>query len=157
MSKKIENKSFMVIGIETRTSNAAEAGPQGIIPSQWGKFMQQNLMEKIPHKTDGAIIAAYTDYETNKDGAYTFFLGTRVSSLDLIPEGMIKRIVPEGSYLKLTTEKGASGKVVFELWQKIWNLHDTNRSYQFDYEVYDQRAMDPNNAEIDIYLGLRNE
>ena len=63
MSKIIENKSFLVVGIEARTSNAAEAGAEGLIPSQWGKFMHNNLMEKIPHKTDGGIIAAYTDYE----------------------------------------------------------------------------------------------
>jgi predicted transcriptional regulator YdeE len=29
------------------------------------------------------------------------------------------------------------------------------RAFQTDYEIYDQRAADPANAQIDVYIGLR--
>jgi len=31
------------------------------------------------------------------------------------------------------------------------------RAYQADFEVYDQRARDPNNTVLDIHIGIRNE
>jgi predicted transcriptional regulator YdeE len=30
----------------------------------------------------------------------------------------------------------------------------SKRAYLADYEVYDQRAIDPNNAVVDIYIGI---
>ena len=155
MGTKIKIDGFIVVGIEARTSNLIESGPQGIIPSIWGKLLQDQLLEKIPNKIDGSIIAAYTDYESNKDGDYTFFLGTKVSSAEQLPAGMIKRIVPSNTYQIMTTQKGPSWKVVLELWQEIWKFHEENRNYLFDYELYDQRSGDPNNAEVDIYVGIK--
>jgi predicted transcriptional regulator YdeE len=29
------------------------------------------------------------------------------------------------------------------------------RAFQTDFEIYDQRAADPENAQIDVYIGLR--
>lgn len=160
MTKKIINQSFYVVGIEARTSNALEAGPKGIIPSQWEKFIQGDYLSRIPNKINSSIIAGYTSYQSNKDGEYSFFLGTQVSSCDVVPEGMSLKEVHAGPYLVRTSDKGPMGKVVYELWTKIWNLapgeigSETTRSYQFDYEVYDHRSSDPNQAEVDVYVGL---
>jgi len=46
-----------------------------------------------------------------------------------------------------------------ETWRQIWayyqNPANGQRAYQADFEVYDQRAADTNNAQVDIYVGVR--
>lgn len=161
MSKKINQESFHIIGIEARTNNAAEMGPHGIIPQQWERFMKENLFAKIPHKTDSAIIAAYTEYQSNKDGEYTFFIGAKVNSDATAPEGMVLKHIPKTDYLVLSSQKGPIWEVVQGLWKKIWTLpasevgSEASRAYGFDYEVYDGRASDPMNAQVDVYLGIK--
>lgn len=162
MSKTITQESFMVMGIEARTTNAAEMGPYGIIPKQWEKFMQENLLTKIPNQTDGALIAGYTEYQSNKDGEYTFFIGAKVNSNASVPEGMVVKYIPKTNYLILTSQKGPIWEVIQGLWKKIWTLpaseagSEASRAYGFDYEVYDGRASDPMNAQVDVYLGIKS-
>jgi predicted transcriptional regulator YdeE len=154
MNRKIKQDGFSVVGFEARTNNATEMGPNGIIPLLWGRFLKENVISST-------IIAGYTDYQSNKDGDYTFFIGTKVSSTDNVPSGMVVKHIPRGNYALLTTTSGPVWEVVQSLWSKIWNAPDSdfwsesNRSYQFDYEVYDERAKDQTNAQVDIYLGIK--
>lgn len=39
-------------------------------------------------------------------------------------------------------------------WQEIWNS-DIKRAYQADFEVYDERSADWNDAEVDIYISIQ--
>ena len=74
------------------------------------------------------------------------------------PAGMAVKRVPAGQYGVLTSEKGPLPKVVPEVWRKLWKLEDSGklkRAYQTDFEIYDQRAQDPQNAQVDIYVGLK--
>lgn len=60
--------------------------------------------------------------------------------------------VPAGKYHKVV----ASGKMpdcMTEAWKAIWRS-DVERKYNVDYEVYDQRSKDWNQAEVDIYLSI---
>lgn len=161
MNKNIKQPRIKVIGIETRTNNAKEMGQEGVIPKQWSIFIEQNLLEKIPNKVSSGIIAGYTEYQSNKDGEYTFFIGAQVSSNESVPEGMVVKVIPEGNYAVLTSEIGPVWEVVQALWKKIWTAptpeiwSELNRSYQFDYEVYDERVKDPTNAQVDVFLGIR--
>jgi len=49
--------------------------------------------------------------------------------------------------------------VVPETWSRIWAVPKSapggNRAYQADFEVYDQRAADPQNAQVHIYVGIK--
>jgi predicted transcriptional regulator YdeE len=44
------------------------------------------------------------------------------------------------------------------MWQKIWQMtaeeFGGNRSYKADFELYDQRAKDPQNVVLDIFIGV---
>lgn len=40
---------------------------------------------------------------------------------------------------------------VTDTWKKIWDS-SLNRKFGFDFEVYDERSQDWNNAELDIYI-----
>ena len=121
--------------------------------------MKEGLLSKIPNKVDSNILAVYTDYESDANGAYTFILGTKVSSAGDVPAGMVAKKIPAARYAVFTSEKGPVGKVVPETWSHIWALPKSasggNRAYQADFEVYDQRAADSQNARVDVYVGIK--
>jgi predicted transcriptional regulator YdeE len=148
------DESQQVIGIAARTSNAKEMTKDGIIPKQWDRFEKENLLARIPNKVGSAIVALYTDYESDKDGAYTFVIGARVTSVSTIPEGMVARKIPAGRYAVFTSDRGPAARVVYETWKRIWAA-PLDRAYRTDFELYDDRAADPQNTQIDVYVGVR--
>jgi predicted transcriptional regulator YdeE len=155
----VEQEGFTVIGMSTRTNNAREATADGVIGKQWARFMQDGALGKIPHKLDHSFIAVYTDYASDHDGDYTFILGAKVSSATEVPPGMVAKTIPAGRYAVFTSEKGPGSKVVPELWMKINSLPKStpggDRVYCADFEIYDKRAGDPQNLQVDIYVGIR--
>jgi predicted transcriptional regulator YdeE len=149
-----ERDSFTVIGIEIRTNNAA-----GDIPRQWDRFFKEGVLGKIPNKADANILAVYSRYASDHNGDYDYLIGARVRDGSTAPEGMMAEVIPKARYAVLTTERGPVGKVVSEAWQKIWALEDAGglggrRTYKADFEVYDQRSRDPNDSQVDIYVGV---
>ena len=157
--KIVERPRFTVVGISIRTSDANEGSGKGAIPQQWDRFMKEDLLSKIPNKVDSNILAVYTDYESDANGAYTFMIGAQVSSADDVPPGMVAKEVLPGRYAVFTTEKGFVGMVVPQTWSHIWavpkSAPEGNRAYRADFEVYDQRAANPLNAQVDIYVGIK--
>ena len=157
--KIVEQQAFTVIGFAARTGNAKEFTADGQIGRLWTRLFQENLLSKIPNKTDSSIVAVYTDYAADKDGEYTFLLGARVNSEADAPEGMVAKKIPAGKYAVFTTEKGPGPKVVPEAWMHINSLPPSaaggDRVYRADFEVYDQRAADPQNLQADVYVGVR--
>jgi predicted transcriptional regulator YdeE len=157
--KVVEEAAFSVIGIAERTTNAKEMSGVGVIGKQWGRFMQENLVAQIPNKADSSIIAVIADYASDKDGEYTHLIGARVTSTAEVPAGMVVKKVPSGKYAIFTSEKGPVAQVVLRTWQRIWaqpkSAPGGNRAYKADYEVYDQRAMDPQNAQMDVHVGIK--
>jgi predicted transcriptional regulator YdeE len=157
--KIVEEPGFTVVGIATRTTNAKEMSGKGVIGRQWDRFMKEGVLSKIPNKLDSDTLAVYTDYESDVNGAYTYIIGARVRSADGVPSGMVAKKVPSGRYAVLASEKGPVGKVVPEAWSRIWawpkSAPGGSRAYQADFEVYDQRAADPHNAQVDVYVGIK--
>jgi predicted transcriptional regulator YdeE len=157
--KVVEEAGFTVVGIEARTSNAKEMSADGVIPKQWARFMQENLAARIPNKADSSILAVYSDYASDGDGQYSFMIGARVTSAKDVPAGMVVKKVPTGRYAIFTSEKGPVGKIVFGLWQKIWTIPKADpggdRAYRADYEVYDERAVNPEDAQVDVHVGIK--
>lgn len=155
----VQQDEFTVIGIAARTNNAREATADGVIGKQWARFMQEGVLSKIPDKADSSIVAVYTDYASDHNGDYTFVLGARVSSSKHVPEGMVAKKIPAGRYAIFMSDKGPGAKVVPELWMKINALPKSaiggDRVYRADFEVYDQRAADPQNLQVDVYIGIR--
>jgi predicted transcriptional regulator YdeE len=150
----LRQEPFAVIGIAARTSNAKEATADGVIGRFWARLAKEGLLEKIPHKENGDIIAVYTDYADGKDGEYTYILGARVTSLENIPPGMVGRRIRGGRYAVFTSAEGPADKAVPETWRRIWAAPGGRRTYKTDFEVYDQRARNPQAAVVDIYVGI---
>jgi predicted transcriptional regulator YdeE len=158
-SRVVEQPEFSVIGIQARTNNAKETAGAGSIPKQWDKFFKDGIANKIPHKVDSAIYAVYTGYASDRDGEYDFVIGMKVSSVSDVPPGMVARRVPKGKYAVVTTAKGPAAQVVPQAWQRVYSLEDNKqlggpRAYKADFELYDERAHNPQDSQIDIYVGV---
>jgi predicted transcriptional regulator YdeE len=155
----VQQTTFTVIGIGARSSNAKEMTADGVIGKQWARFMRDNWLSKIPNRADKAIVAVYTDYTSDHNGEYTYVLGAKVTSEAEVPAGMVAKRVPAGQYAVFTTEKGPAAKVVPEAWMRINSLPKSavggDRVYGADFEIYDERASDPQNSQVDVYVGIK--
>jgi len=151
--------AFEVMGIEARTNNAAEAGPNGLIPKLWQRVTQPHALDGIPDRLDQNIYAVYTDYASDANGDYTLVLGAKVRSGTKTPAGIAVKSVPSGRYAVFTSDVGPVTTVVVETWKQIWSYYQSpvngQRGYRVDFEVYDQRAADPKHAQVDIYIGVK--
>lgn len=72
---------------------------------------------------------------------------------------MVMNTVPAGRYAVFNSDRGPVAKVVVETWLRIWSYYQLpangQRAYRADFELYDDRAADPNNAQVDIYIGVK--
>lgn len=145
-------QQFNVIGISIVTTN--ENGQSGQdIPALWQRFFSENIPALIPNKIDDTIYSIYTDYEKDHTKPYTTILGCRVSSLQLIPEGMTGKTINGGKYHLQVAKGNVSQGAVYNEWVKIWNS-DLKRTFTADFEVYGERAQNPEMAEVDIFIAV---
>ncbi len=155
----IEKDSFNVIGITTRTSNANELTAQAKIPQLWSAFYEQNVGQQIANHVNHAVTyGLYCDYESDVNGIYSLSLGMEVSAIDEVPKGMAAKIVPAAKYLVFTSEIGPVTEVVIKAWQDIWAWFANSaveRTYTGDFEKYDERCANPNEAQVDIYIAIK--
>jgi predicted transcriptional regulator YdeE len=161
MQKIIINQpEIHLIGISVRTNNINEINQETAqISNLINRYFQNQLATKIPSRKNPSITyAVYTDYASDEFDDYTYFFGEEVSSLDNIPEGFIAMTLQAGQYVKFTTPAGKLPGVVINAWMEIWQMSNEElggeRTYQTDYEIYDVRATDPNNAVVDIFVGV---
>ena len=150
--------SFRVAGYSVRTNNDVESTAASRIAQVWQSFMRDNPAALLPNKLGDEVYAVYSDYETDFTGDYTFTLGYKVPPDIKLPSGLVMVELHTGKYAILTSEIGPAPHVVPSLWQRIWSMTPSElggvRSYQADFELYDQRSSNPEQAQVDIYLGL---
>lgn len=151
--QNVKIESFKVIGITVRTTNENGQAAQDI-PQLWGRFMAEGILEKIPHKIDDSILSIYTNYESDHTKPYDTIIGCRVSSLNIVPEGMVGRSFDGGTYTKFVSKGDLTKDAVYNTWKEIWNT-DLNRTYKADFDVYGEKAQHPTNGEIDIFVGIK--
>jgi predicted transcriptional regulator YdeE len=148
-----------VAGYMIRTSNAKEMGGNGEIGKLWGRFMQQNLAAQIPNRIGQTLIVVYSDYASDEKGEYNYLLGAPVTTVDGLPAGLSFRRIPAGQFAVFTTAQGPVAQVLEATWKQIWMSTPSQlggqRAFVADYEIYDQRSSDPNNAQVEVHVGLR--
>ena len=145
-------QKFNIIGISIRTTNENEQSGKDI-PALWDKFISEGIAEKIPNKINHSIYSVYTDYEKDHTKPYTTILGCAVESLDFIPDEMVGITIETGSYEKFIAKGNLNDGIVINEWIKIWNS-DLNRSFTSDFEIYGEKAQNPENAEVDIFIAI---
>ena len=161
MKKSNESLSeIKLVGITARTSNRLEANPETAkIGQTIGNYFENNLSQKIASRIKpGTTYCAYTEYETDENGQYTYFVGEEVNSLDEIPDGFETLIIPASNYTKFECGPGGMPTVCIDAWKEIWEMQEADlggkRTYVADFEIYDERAKDYGNAILDIYIGV---
>ena len=150
-----------LIGLTVRTNNKNEMdSSKSKIGDLAAYFWSQNIANNIKNRLNpGVTYCAYTDFENDENGEYTYFIGESVESLTDQDLSLFSTVsVPAGNFMKFTTEPGPMPGVVIDAWKNIWKMKqhefEGNRSYIVDYEVYDSKAADLTNAVVDIYIGL---
>jgi predicted transcriptional regulator YdeE len=143
-----------IIGISIKTANNDETKLLKDMQSLWQRFFAEDVSGQIPHKASPDIYCVYTDYEGDYTQPYVALLGYKVDKLEQVPAGLIGRSFAGGSYMQQMVSGDPQQGVVYEAWQKIWNMELT-RSYLADFEIYNANASDPQNAEISILVGVK--
>lgn len=146
-------QKFHIIGISVRTTNENGQATQDI-PALWNRFMTEEIAKQIPNKIDNSVYCIYTEYEKDHTKPYTTILGCKVENLNTMSKGMVGKTIEEAAYTKHTAKGNILQGSVFNEWTKIWNS-DLDRTYTADFEVYDERAQNPENAEVDIFIAVR--
>ncbi len=147
---KVKIEPFMIIGISVRTTNENNQAAKDI-GDLWGKFMSENVLGAIPNKIDSSVYSIYTDYESDHTKPYTTILGCKVSNLQSIPNGMIGKSFDGGNYVKLSAKGDLMKGLIVNKWTEIWSM-DLDRAFTADFEVFGEKAQNPNDAEIDFLI-----
>lgn len=134
MYQTVQRPDLTVMGIECRTSNAPDKGPIDI-PKHWERFFSENISSLIPNKASNDIIALYCDYEKDDTLPYSIVIGYAVDSVDTIPEGLVAKNVPGGTFAVFPVH-GQYPQSLIATWQKIWQTKDLHRTFTSDYELY---------------------
>jgi predicted transcriptional regulator YdeE len=150
---KVKIEPFMIIGISVRTTNENNQSAKDIA-DLWGKFMSENVLGAIPNKIDNEIYSIYTDYDSDHTKPYTAMLGCKVSNLNSIPDRMIGKSFEGGNYVKLSAKGDLMKGLIVNMWTEIWSM-DLNRAFTTDFEIFGEKAQNPNDAEIDFLIAVK--
>ncbi len=147
-------EQFNIIGIEIRTSNNNGQGIRDI-GALWQKFMGEHILEKIPNKINNTIYSVYTEYVSDYTEPYTTLIGCSVKHLNEIPAGMRGIKFNKETYQRFIAKGDLSAHIVANAWNEIWKSN-LNRAYTQDFEVYSEKTHNPHDAEVDIYIAIKN-
>lgn len=140
-----------LVGLDLGRTTSNENGRSSIDGGNlWQKFEKGNYADKIPNKAGDEVYAVYYGYEGDHTAPFRYFIGCRVKDYSSTPSEMKQLTIARGEFRKIT----AAGKMpdcMVETWKEIWSSN-VERSYRYDFEIYDNRSKDWDDAEIDIYL-----
>lgn len=157
----IERPEIKLMGIAVRTSYQQELDKMnGHIFPCVRRYFHEALFDKIPMRVNpGTTFCAYTDYDSDYKGAYTYFIGEEVKSFPAsMPEGFQTLSIPKQKYAKFTSGPAAMPDVIVTAWKQIWTMSPQDlggrRRYHTDFEIYDERAADHQKIVLDVFVGV---
>lgn len=155
----VELGAMKLAGIATRTTNANEMSGNGKLGPLWDQFWSEQIATPIPNaKEPGTIYGCYSDYENGAMGEYTMLIGASIDLSADAPAGLEVVEVPAAKYAVFTTERGPVAEVVARAWQSIWKWSLSSgeeRTFTGDFERYDERSTNPQDAQVDIYIAIK--
>lgn len=153
MSKVTVEEIYLIgLSLKTKTSNAH--GQSGIdCKNLWHQFEDGNYAATVHDRTGDEIYGVYHQYEGDSSKPFFYFIGCRVKKGTAAPAGLESLTIPAGLYEKLVVT-GKMPDCVTKAWKEVWNAN-YQRTYQTDFEVYDERSKDWNNAEVDVYVSVK--
>ena len=157
----VQLPAIKLVGIKCRTNNTCEMNSETAqIGSLVHRYFMDNVSSKIINRANpGVTYCVYTEYESDFTGDYTCLIGEEVESFDDMPEGLFSIIIPSQKHVKLTNGPGIMPALCITSWKQIWAMSSEKlggeREFLADFELYDERSYDPQNAVFDIYVGIK--
>ncbi len=145
-----------VVGLATRTTNAAESSPaSGKIPQLWGQFRNETWFDRLGQAGAlGPPIAVYSAYESDVSGSYQILVGREVRTPPPLSPPLQIVSVPEARYL-VFRRSGPLPQVVIDGWQEVWEYFARSeapaRAYTFDFEI----NLDA--TSVEIWVAVRDK
>ena len=150
---KIELTEMHLVGLCLQTKTTNENGKSGFdCGNLWQQFEKENYAAQINDKQTEEILAVYHQYEGDHTQPFSYFIGCKVNADSITPAGLDRIVIPKGPYQKFV----ATGKMpacIANAWKEIWHS-GIYRAYKTDFEVYDGRSKDWNNAVVDIFISV---
>lgn len=148
--------AMMVMGVELRTTFMNNECYTAT-PAFWEQQRSHNTFAKIPNKvTPFVLIGLYTNYTPDfslVSGYYSLIVGSPVTSVDTISNGMVVKEVPAARYAVFTA-RGPFATAIGKAWMDVWQNKDIKRTFINDFEWYDAQSTDDENSIVRIYIGV---
>ena len=153
--KIISKKAFPVIAIELKTTT--REGKNFVeIPQFWQQVIQKKQINNIPNKKQPDIVLGIC-MDFRADGDFSYIIGSEVTNADNVPEDMVSRKIPEANYAVFTA-RGKMPDSIQHATKYIYREWLPKSKYQHahspEFELYDERSGDSENAEVDIYIPI---
>jgi AraC family transcriptional regulator len=91
------------------------------------------------------------------DGAFSYIIGSEVTHTDNVPDDMVSREILEANYAVFTA-RGTMPDSIQNMIKYIYQEWLPKSKYQHahspEFELYDERSDDSENAEVDIYIPI---
>ncbi|MDR6726807.1 putative transcriptional regulator YdeE [Paenibacillus amylolyticus] len=140
-------------GVSARTTNAIEISGKGCIQGLWNQYFSS---DQLP-APEVARYGCYSDYTDGITGEYTILVGHEVNVDEVLPEDMDSVHLPPATYAVFTSRRGSMAEVVGEAWGAVWAWADQHkRTFTGDFELYDERSIDPENVQVDVYIAVQS-
>lgn len=140
----VAQEGFWLVGREVRASND-DPGPIGAL---WGGLHTDPFRERVEGRLSDDVVSVYCEYEGDHTKPYTVFLGYRVPETVAAPEGLVRRHVPAGAFVRFSAA-GEQPRTLMATWQEIWQA-GLDRAFVADYEIHP--AASPH--EVTIHVGV---
>jgi predicted transcriptional regulator YdeE len=149
-----EIKEFKLIGLALKSRTTNKNAQSSIdCGNLWQTFHTGGYAQKIPDKKSDEIYAVYYNYEGDYTRPFSFFIGCKVEADTEVPDGMDSLIIPNGNYQLFKTSGEIPG-CISKAWGVIW-CTNFPRKYHVDFEVYGEKSLDRNKAEVNIYVSVK--
>lgn len=151
--EKLNKNGFTLVGLklERKTSNKDNRSSMDC-GNLRQKFERKNIKDQIPNKLGDEIYAVYFDCEGDEKSPFSYFIGCRVEEGTLAPPNLNSLEIPPQKYQKITARGAMTGSIT-DAWHTIWNSA-IERKFGFDFEVYDERSKNWDDAVVDIYVSI---
>lgn len=127
-----------VAGHAIRTTNAAEATDQGLIPGVWQRTAADAGLLGLDARRGDALYAVLFDYESDQDGAYTQIVGIGIDDAADVPAGVA--VVRLGDEPRTAFEAaGQMPHALIAAWGTVWEQSAAgalSRAFTVDVEVH---------------------
>lgn len=138
--QKANIEQLRVKGPNVRTTNKAEMGSTGKIPSLWGQFYESHGNQTTP------IYGVYSDYESDANGEFTVTAGTK--AINAQEESVV---IKSGTYL-IFPANGVMPAAIIDAWKAVWEHFSNTQPYVRAYETDFEKYSGPESAAIHISI-----